>query len=161
MPSDLGRFLLAFDGTWLHSYKRTLADASVLDGRGNYDIAFFPSVKFVSGVTWSSDGLSAGATTRFASSFTECGSPTGIFSGNGLCSVNRNYSRRIRSYNAWDLFASYTLPTSAGRTTLAAGVNNLFDRQPSTIYNGFTAASDPTAYDFLGRFVYARASHTF
>ena len=161
VPRELGRFVLAFDGTWLHSYKRTLADASVLDGRGNYDIAFFPSVKFVSGVTWSSGGLSAGATSRFASSFTECGSPTGIFSGNGLCSVNRSYSRRIRSYNAWDLFASYTLPSSAGRTTLAAGVNNLFDRQPSTIYNGFTAASDPTAYDFLGRFVYARASHTF
>jgi len=29
------------------------------------------------------------------------------------------------------------------------------------IYNGFTAASDPTAFDFMGRFVYARLGHDF
>jgi len=32
---------------------------------------------------------------------------------------------------------------------------------PSAIYNGFTAASDPTAFDFMGRFVYARLGHNF
>jgi hypothetical protein len=31
-------------------------------------------------------------------------------------------------------------------------------RQP---YDGFTAASDPTAFDFMGRFVYARLGHDF
>jgi outer membrane receptor protein involved in Fe transport len=59
------------------------------------------------------------------------------------------------------VFASYTLRSTAGRTMLAAGVNNVFDRAPSAIYNGFTAASDPTAYDFMGRFFYARVGHVF
>jgi hypothetical protein len=40
-------------------------------------------------------------------------------------------------------------------------MNNVFNRSPSKIYNGFTAASDPTAYDFMGRFVYARLGHAF
>src|SRR5258708_13228905 len=39
----------------------------------------------------------------------------------------------------------------AGRTTLGAGVNNVGDHKPEVIYNGFLAASDPTAYDFMGR----------
>jgi hypothetical protein len=29
------------------------------------------------------------------------------------------------------------------------------------IYNGFLAASDPTQYDFMGRFFYGRISHAF
>jgi len=59
------------------------------------------------------------------------------------------------------VFASYTLRSPAGRTTLAAGVNNIGDHKPAVIYNGFLAASDPTAYDFLGRFGYVLLSHTF
>jgi outer membrane receptor protein involved in Fe transport len=59
------------------------------------------------------------------------------------------------------VFASYTLRSPAGRTTLGAGVNNLGDHKPEVIYNGFTAASDPTAYDFMGRFGYVRLSHQF
>ena len=47
------------------------------------------------------------------------------------------------------------------RTTLGAGVNNVGDHKPAVIYNGFTAASDPTAYDYMGRFGYVRLSHTF
>jgi hypothetical protein len=38
---------------------------------------------------------------------------------------------------------------------------NVFDKQPAVIYNGFTGASDPTAYDFVGRYPYARVTHTF
>jgi len=44
---------------------------------------------------------------------------------------------------------------------LAAGVNNVGDHKPAVIYNGFLAASDPTAYDFMGRFAYVRMAHTF
>jgi outer membrane receptor protein involved in Fe transport len=59
------------------------------------------------------------------------------------------------------VFASYTLRSPAGRTTLGAGVNNVGDHRPEVIYNGFLAASDPTAYDFMGRFGYVRLSHVF
>ena len=103
----------------------------------------------------------AGVNTRFVSSFTECGSASGNFAGTGLCYANDAYKRRVEHFNQWDLFASYTFNNPAGKTTFGAGINNLFDASPSAIYNGFTAASDPTAYDFMGRFGYVRLSHTF
>jgi iron complex outermembrane recepter protein len=37
----------------------------------------------------------------------------------------------------------------------------VFNASPALIYNGFLAASDPTAYDFMGRFFYGRVSHAF
>jgi outer membrane receptor protein involved in Fe transport len=61
----------------------------------------------------------------------------------------------------YDVFASYSLSSMFGKTTLAVGVNNLFDKPPAVIYNGFTAATDPTAYDLLGRFFYGRLTQTF
>jgi outer membrane receptor protein involved in Fe transport len=167
LPTQVGRFTLGFDGTWLHKYDRTLADGTVIHGRGNFDLngsgtgGVYPTFKFISGITWQFAGLNAGTNTRYYSSFTECGTASGNFAGSGLCYVDSTYKRRVRSYNAWDAFVSYTLTSQVGKTNFGAGVNNLFDRQPSAIYNGFTAASDPTAYDFMGRFVYGRITHTF
>jgi len=37
----------------------------------------------------------------------------------------------------------------------------VFDKDPSVIYNGFLAVSDPTAYDFMGRFGYVRVGQSF
>jgi len=167
VPTQVGRFGFDFIGTWLHKYNRTLADGKVIKGKGNYDLnnqgtgGVYPAVKFLTGVNWALAGLVAGVNTRFVSSFTECGTPTGNFNGTGLCYRNSDFSRRVASYNQWDLFAAYTIKSPAGRTTLGAGINNVFDRAPSAIYNGFTAASDPEAYDFIGRFVYARLGHNF
>ena len=86
---------------------------------------------------------------------------TGNFNGTGLCYRDSTFTRRVQAHNQWDLFAAYTLKSGAGKTTLGAGINNVFNRAPSAIYNGFTAASDPTAFDFMGRFVYARLGHNF
>src|SRR5205085_9361430 len=160
-------FGFRFDGTILHKYNRTLADGTVIKGKGNFDLngagtgGVYPAVKFLTGLTWANRGFQAGVNTRYVSSFTECGTSSGNYAGTGLCYVSSVYSRRVEAYNQWDLFASYVLPTSFGKTTFTAGINNAFDRNPSAIYNGFTAASDPTAYDFMGRFVYARVGHTF
>jgi outer membrane receptor protein involved in Fe transport len=167
LPTDAGRFTLAFDGTWLHAYDRTLADGTVIHGRGNFDLngsgtgGVYPSIKFISGVAWSFAGFFASVNTRYLSSFTECGTVSGNFAGSGLCYVDSRYKRRVSAYNTYDMFASYTLPNPMGKTTLGVGVNNVFDQSPSKIYNGFTAASDPTAYDFMGRFIYGRIGHLF
>jgi outer membrane receptor protein involved in Fe transport len=67
----------------------------------------------------------------------------------------------VSAYNTWDLFLSYAFPSFVGRTTVGVGVNNVFNASPALIYNGFTASSDPTAYDFMGRFFYARVAHAF
>src|SRR5207245_6639128 len=64
-PSEYGRFGFLFDGTWLHKYDRTLANGSVIAGRGTYDLGsanggtggVYPAFKFNSGVSWSLGGL--------------------------------------------------------------------------------------------------------
>jgi hypothetical protein len=60
---------------------------------------------------------------------------------------------------SWDAFVSYGLTTRAGRTDVAVGMQNLFDAHPPRIYNAYYAASDPTAYDYTGRFLFVRATH--
>jgi outer membrane receptor protein involved in Fe transport len=40
-------------------------------------------------------------------------------------------------------------------------VNNVFDAKPAYIANGFTAGSDPTAYDYMGRYFYMRLSYNY
>jgi len=63
------------------------------------------------------------------------------------------------------LFASYSLDTSFGKTTLTAGVNNFTNSQPPFVYNAGNsfATSDPTTYadGFIGRFFYTRLAHAF
>ena len=177
LPTPVGRFNFIFDGTWLHKFDRTLLDGTVIHGKNTYDIStggrvgsVYPAFKFNSGLQWAYAGLSAGVNTRFLSSFHECGTQTGNFNGTATCydrqqpgdvGINATTSRTVSAYNTWDLFAAYAFPSSAGRTTVGAGVTNLFNARPATIYNGFLAASDPTAYDFMGRFFYGRVSHAF
>jgi outer membrane receptor protein involved in Fe transport len=170
LPTEYGRFGFIFDGTWLHKFQRTLADGSVLSGRGTYDLGtgsiggIYPAFKFNSGVAWSLAGFGAGVNSKFIGSFHECGDSGGDFSGGPTCTSSGGtpeFRRLVPAYVTFDVFASYTLKSPAGRTTLAAGVNNVGDHKPAVIYNGFLAASDPTAYDFMGRFAYVRMAHTF
>jgi outer membrane receptor for ferrienterochelin and colicin len=165
LPTEAGRFGFIFDGTWLQRFDRTLADGTVIHGKGTFDIAttggVYPEWKFNTGVTWALAGFTAGFSTRFLSAFRECGTAAGDFSGNGKCYVSQVDSRRVSAYSSSDVFVSYGLNSAAGKTVLAAGMLNVFDKQPAVIYNGFTGASDPTAYDFVGRYPYARVTHNF
>jgi outer membrane receptor protein involved in Fe transport len=172
LPTEYGRFGFLFDGTWLHKFDRTLADGSVLGGRGTYDVQIegaglggvFPAFKFNAGMTWGLAGFSAGVNSKFIGEFHECGDDTGFFAGGSTCSSSGGtpqFQRLVPAYITFDVFASYTLRSPVGRTTLGVGVNNVGDHKPAVIYNGFLAASDPTAYDFMGRFVYGRLSHQF
>jgi outer membrane receptor protein involved in Fe transport len=171
LPTEAGRFGFIFDGTWLQRFDRVLADGTVIHGKGTFDIAttggVYPEWKFNTGVTWALGGFAAGFSTRFLSAFRECGTASGDFAGRGKCYPSGVYpyphldSRRVSAYSTSDIFVSYSLTSAAGRTVLAAGMLNIFDKQPAVIYNGFTGASDPTAYDFVGRYPYARVSHTF
>ncbi|MFL5309981.1 MAG: TonB-dependent receptor plug domain-containing protein [Myxococcales bacterium] len=167
-PSEYGRFGFLFDGTWLHSFHRLLADQSEVSARGTFDLAttggVFPAFKFNAGATWSLGGFGAGVNSKFIGSFHECADDTGFFGGGSICTSNGGtpqFQRLVPAYVTLDVYASYTLRSPAGRTTLAAGVNNVGDHKPAVIYNGFLAASDPTAYDFMGRFGYVRLTHTF
>jgi outer membrane receptor protein involved in Fe transport len=66
----------------------------------------------------------------------------------------------VSSNTLFDLYASYLIKTPFGSTTLSAGVRNLLDTTPPTVYNSFLTYVDP-AYDLVGRFVYGRVSHAF
>jgi hypothetical protein len=166
-PTDYGRFGFIFDGTWLHKFDRTLGDGTVIRGRGTFDLGsgsvggVYPAFKFNAGLSWQLAGLAAGVNTKFVGSFHECSDANGDFSGGGLCYQGPPFRRLVPAYNTYDVFASYTLRSPVGRSTLAAGLNNVFDRKPAVIYNGFLAATDPTAYDVVGRFGYVRLSQMF
>jgi outer membrane receptor protein involved in Fe transport len=167
IPTEYGRFGLVFDGNLLHKFDRTLADGTVIKARGTYDLGsglggVYPAFKFNAGVNWSMGGFSAGVSTRFISKFKECADSTGLMNGaGGLCYVNDSLSRTVHPYNTYDLFLAYSLDSTLGKTSISAGMLNVFDRDPAVIYDGFLAATDPTAYDVVGRRVYARIAHRF
>lgn len=164
LPSRFGRFGFIFDGTWLQRFDRILADGTVIHGKGTFDIGttdgVYPEWKFNSGVTWALSNFAAGVSSRFLSAFRECGTKAGGFSG-GKCYLDSTNSRRVSPYNIYDVYLRYSLASAAGKTLFSAGVLNAFDRKPSVIYNGFTAASDPAAYDFVGRYPYVRVAQNF
>jgi hypothetical protein len=67
----------------------------------------------------------------------------------------------VSDYYATDVNVAYDWDMTKGRATAQLGVNNLFDTRPAYVANGFTAGSDPTAYDYMGRYVYVRLSYDY
>ena len=67
----------------------------------------------------------------------------------------------MHSYYQLDVHAGYTLTSTLGRTTLFAGVINVTDKAPPYIYSAALANSDPSTYDYIGRYVYGRIQHRF
>jgi outer membrane receptor protein involved in Fe transport len=159
LPTEVGRFNFIFDGTYLLTYDTTQADGSVDHGAGNYDFLLAnPKVKFNTGVRYGLGGLGAGLSLKYVGTYKECDT--------GFCSVNAvsNPSPVSRTVKAWtpiDAFVSYALPSSYGRTSLAVGMNNVFDQNPPFVYNNGTYPSDPSTYDFLGRYMYLRLTHSY
>ena len=155
MPTeDFGRFSLIVDGAYLNSYRVTDILGAVTNGVGNYDLGVLPRLKMNSGVFWSLGPIAAGVSGRYIGAYKECGS--------GVCSTDDTQQRRIPYYLPVDLFASYTLRGwAAGTTALVLGVQNVGDTQPPFLANAFSANSDPSSYDYVGRFFYTRLTHTF
>ncbi|HZX94109.1 MAG TPA: TonB-dependent receptor [Myxococcales bacterium] len=171
LPTDAGRFGFIFDGTWLHRFNATQADGSVIQGRGVYDLGagvnggVYPAFKANGGITYGLAGLNVGVSERFIGSYWECGNAGGTMDGSGLCNGSQgghaNLARKVNPYFQTDLYASYGLNSGFGKTTLAVGLNNALNDTPPTVYNAFTPTSDPSAYDFMGRFFWGRLTQTF
>jgi iron complex outermembrane receptor protein len=168
LPTEYGRFVFGFDGTWLQFYNVTQPDGTIVHARGNFDNGalnngiggVFPAFKALASLLWNYREFGAGATERFVGSFTECAFSDNTSAG-GACYINPNFSRSISAYYQTDVFVSYDLKTSMGKTTLGAGVRNLFNSAPPRIYSAFTPTSDATGYDFMGRFFYGRITQRF
>ncbi len=140
LPSGIGRFGFVVDGTYLFKFDRTLAGGTLIRARNTYDIGVKPSIKLNAGISYALGGFGAGVVGRVIGNYHECGDSGGASGGSGLCyaldpndPVQQTYKRDVGAYSAFDFFASYTLPTSFGRTTLAGGVTNLLNTDPRRV----------------------------
>jgi len=166
LPTPVGRFGFAFDGTYLSFFNRDQDHAPTIHGKGNYDLGALPEFKFNTGVNWFLAGFNVGVLGRYVGSFKECSAfdtDSGHYlSPGGLCWLDPNaLSRDVGANFVLDLNVGYTFATVAGRTSLMAGMNNVFDKAPQFVYAAPLANSDPSVYDYVGRFVYFRALQRF
>jgi outer membrane receptor protein involved in Fe transport len=169
LPTPAGRFILAFEGNWLAFMDSRLAVAGLptVHGKGNYDLGALPAFKANLGAKWAlNDQLFAGVVGRYVGTFRECSNPYDPSTAQGgFCnltdgSFNPN-SRTVHPYVQVDVNAGFALPSAVGRTSVNVGVSNVFDRSPPYVYSAALANSDPSTYDYLGRYVYGRVQHSF
>jgi outer membrane receptor protein involved in Fe transport len=146
-----GRFRNQIEAQYLFKYNLDNS-LTVTHGRGNYDLGVYPKYKANFSSAWHHpSGASVGLNVRWVGSFRECDSND--CNGGGT-------PREVPNYFKSDLFGSYMLKSTAGTTTIAAGVNNLLNATPPVIYIG-APDSDGATYDFVGRFLYVRLSQLF
>ena len=108
-------------------------------------------------------GFNAAILARYVGTYKECAQGDGTSGGSGLCFQQTKpiVFRDVGSYVTFDAYLAYALKSSFGTTTFAAGIKNALNQNPPYVYdNGFTF-SDPSAYDYVGRFVYARVAQNF
>jgi len=154
----VGQLGLRGDATWLHKFDRTLTGNHVVHAKGTYDLGVYSDLRANVGASWTRDALSAGLTVRFINGFREC--------ENNSCTVREEGApepiyREVKDYSALDASVAYDWETRLGTATARLGVNNLFDAKPAYVANAFEAHSDPTAYDFMGRYFYLRLSYRY
>ncbi|MBC7976521.1 MAG: TonB-dependent receptor, partial [Myxococcales bacterium] len=148
----VGRLHSQLEAQYLFKYNLDNS-TQVLHGRGVYDLGVLPTFKANLSTVWQhKSGLGGGANVRFVGSFKECKQSD--------CNGGEP-SRNVDSWYNLDVFASYGLKSSAGKTTLSVGANNVLDRRPPVIYIGRQGDSDGATYDLIGRFLYARLQHVF
>jgi outer membrane receptor protein involved in Fe transport len=154
-----GRFGFSADATWLNNFDRTFAGGRVVNARNTYDLsAVYVDWRANFGASWALDPFRAGVNLRYINGFRECqGNSCQVTSATAQAPI----SRRVENYYTVDANVGYNLESSYGSTSLQVGVNNLLDRAPARVFNGFLADSDAATYDYMGRYFYLRATHNF
>jgi outer membrane receptor protein involved in Fe transport len=157
--TSMGRLHYRVGGTWLRKFEVVSPDGTTRVGKGVYDLGVYPEYRLDGSVLWDNGVLGAGAHVRYVGSFTEC-------EDNDCRNLGGDpdiepISREVESYLTADVLGSVTLGSALGQTMLTVGVRNLLDRQPPTVYNGFTASSDASTYDYTGRLAYLRLTQQF
>ena len=146
-----GRFRNQIEAQYLFKYNLDNS-LTVTHGLGNYDLGVYPKYKANFSSAWHHpSGASMGLNLRWVGSYKEC---------DGNDCNGGGTPRDVKNYFKSDLFGSYMLKSTAGTTTIAAGVNNVFNATPPVIYIN-APDSDGSTYDFVGRFLYLRLSQLF
>ena len=153
--ADHGRIHTGLEAQYLLGYDLSTA-LQTIHGVGYYDLGVYPRYKANLSSRWTHpSGVSAGFSLRYVGSFTEC-------AGND-CNNPQNLTTAhdVGRYAKLDLIGGYDFRSTAGRTTLQVGINNVLDATPPLVYNAPAANSDAATYDFVGRMVYLRLSQLF
>ncbi len=107
---------------------------------GNYG---FPKWKGSVGLDWSFKSFGASLSYNYTDGYLE----------------NENDMNKVPAYETFDLRLSYRLPW--WETTIAVGVNNLFDEDPPLVLTSFESNIDRAVSDIRGRMVFAELSSKF
>ncbi len=167
-----GRLRTQVDMSWLHKWDLSTSDSTgtllqTLHCQGNYDCGFFPAFRGVLSVLYTGEhGFGAGLIGRYVGTFHECDTNVG---GCNLEPQNielvdgqpHQAFRDVGRYAVFNLFVNYSVKSRAGQTTITVGVNNIADTPPPFIFTAFANNSDPSVYDFLGRYYYIRLNQAF
>ncbi len=158
--SDNGRFVLAFNGTYMMNYDIQAPDGTFSGTVGNLSQAttggVVPRWKTRQSITWSKDSWAVTAALNWQSGYTDVLGSL-LDSTDPTCDCKL---RRVGAYETYDLQATFSGIES---TRLIVGVKNLFNRIPPYTNQGFSFQSgyDPQYADPRGRFIYASVSVAF
>jgi outer membrane receptor protein involved in Fe transport len=156
--TSFGRVGVSLDATYLANFDRRLASGNIVKAKGTYDLGVYTDWKAILGLNWANGPLAAGANIRWINGFKECQENSCTVQEEGAVEPP---SRQVSDYYSTDVNVAYDWEMKAGTATAQLGVNNLFDAKPAYVANGFTAGSDPTAYDYMGRYMYLRLSYNY
>ncbi len=156
-----GKFNFGVEGTYLLKDDWIRPDGSTVHARGTYDYGYAdPTFKANGAVQWAMSGLTAGVGGRYVGGFKECGDAAGVSGTANLCADTPTYYHMVSSYWNFNANVGYGFTSTQGKTNVTLGMTNLFNQAPPRNFNAFANAAD-TAYDYMGRFFYARLNHTF
>lgn len=149
--TQYGDFGVGLDGTYLLEYDKELADGSIVDHVGRFEVdhdGMFARLKTNLSLNWSISDFDTRLSARFI---------------DGVKEVEKGwwtapFERSVESNTVVDLQTNYF---ANDNVTVTVGVDNLFDKTPPFVFSAFGANTDVATYDVIGRSIYARAKLSF
>ena len=153
-PGEPGSLVLNAAGE-MGTYGSALGSTCVAQGA----LCFFPRVRGNTTLAWSLGPVDAQLTTRYISAF-RAGSPD-LSQYSTVVAGIPGYSIRYGATVYNDLTAGYNIESLNTRIDL--GVDNIANKQPPLLYanNTLGANTDPSDFDVLGRYYWARITVKF
>ena len=162
-----GAFNFGFDSTYTAQWDNDVDTSSDLDavlhiaGHYNKDYGMYSRVRGRLFANWSLGDWSASWRIRYTGPF-DVGNddPSQGTSADAACSLTDRpqycYEKPYGSYVNHSFNVGYALPSINSRVEL--GVDNVFDKQPPLLYqnNVLNANTDPSTFDTIGRYYWAR-----
>ena len=158
----VGQFGVNWQTTYIEHYSSVASDTGLAEPRGvgvEVTDSGIPRWKSTLRTSWTLQPFTATYTLRYISALTEqCGDAAGLLTCNGGVGT----TNRLDSILYSDIRAAYTLPIVYKlKTTISAGVNNVFDAGPPICVSCSLNGYDASNYDIAGRFAYVEATIRF